>query len=120
MKPFDLEKAKEGAKLCTRDGRPARLLCSDLKDEQFPLAVAITGSDGEEYVTQHSKGGFYRNNGLQDADDLFLAPTKHEGWVNVYKGYKRPQCGAVFATKEEADIEASLGRVACIHIEWEE
>lgn len=29
MIPFDLTKAKEGAKLATRSGRPARIICYD-------------------------------------------------------------------------------------------
>lgn len=32
MKQFDLEAAKKGAKVCTRDGREARILCFDSKN----------------------------------------------------------------------------------------
>lgn len=31
LKPFDLEAAKQGKPVCTRDGRKARIVCFDLK-----------------------------------------------------------------------------------------
>ena len=32
LKPFDLEAAKAGAKVITRDGRPVRIICFDRKN----------------------------------------------------------------------------------------
>lgn len=123
-KPFNLEQARKqnGEGLITRDGRPARIIHWDLKNTEKPIVAIITCFSGEEYTNQFRLDGkFYRDGSGESPCDLFLAPTKHEGWVNVYdSGRQYPQCGAVFATKEEADVEACSGRIACTHIEWEE
>ncbi len=47
FKPFDLEAAKAGAPVMTRDGRPARILAFDLKADEYPIAAAIESYDGE-------------------------------------------------------------------------
>lgn len=129
-KPFNLEQAKaqNGEGLITRDGRPARLLCSDLKNEQFPLAVAVTTSNGNEYVEQYTKEGDCLVGGI-DNDDLFMAPTKHEGWVNVITnpiiGYCEVIRNRIWDTEKEAKenipvmaVEDPL-TITTIHIEWE-
>lgn len=119
MKPFDLEAAKNGAKLITRDGRPARIVCWDRKDEDYPLCALLEDKEGHEQYYSYTKNGRIYLEG-EDEFDLFMAPTKHEGWVNVYKSNQRRCCGAIYATKEEADVEACTTRIACAHIEWTE
>lgn len=41
LKPFDLEKAKQGAKVVTRDGRPVRIICWDKLDDDntYPIVA---------------------------------------------------------------------------------
>lgn len=123
-KPFNLEQAKaqNGEGLITRDGRPARIVCWDRKTtDNYPLVGVVTTSDGTtEYLQSYMPNGRKWGEDDSSRDDLFMAPIKREGWVNVYNGGQYPLCGAVFATKEEADVEACSGRIACIHIEWEE
>lgn len=41
FKPFDLEQAKAGKPVCTRDGRKARIICFDLKNGNHPIVAAI-------------------------------------------------------------------------------
>ena len=62
--------------------------------------------------------------------DLFFAPEKHEGWVNIYKaGVPRNTLGCmvtryvgscIWPTEEEAKTAADAGPIATIKIEWEE
>ena len=52
--------------------------------------------------------------------DLFFAPEKHEGWVNIYPG---PFTGVVvYKTEEDAKHGANADAkvIATIKIEWEE
>ena len=60
--------------------------------------------------------------------DLFMAPEKHEGWVNVYRDADTglPYCGK-FVYSSEADAvthndpaDASDKKVSITKIEWEE
>lgn len=84
MKPFDLEAAKRGAAVCTRNGRPVRIICFDRKDDLLHIVALLEGKNGEICAT-------YPNNGrlcgkINTPGDLMMVAAKHEGWVNVYKG----------------------------------
>ena len=41
MKPFDLELAKKGHPVCTRDGRDARIICYDAKTGEYPIIALV-------------------------------------------------------------------------------
>ena len=112
LKPFDLQQAKDGKPVCTRDGRKSRIICFDVKAKK-PIAALITNDDTEEVH-------FYYDNGRSDQYqeyryDLMMLPEKKEGWVNVYKE-------RIYSTKEEA-IEATYDGatyVDTVKIEWRE
>ena len=46
-KPFDLKQAKAGAKVVTRDGRPARIICWDAVGKYPIIALLDCGKEGE-------------------------------------------------------------------------
>ncbi len=125
MKQFNLEEYLKNPerKVVTRDGRKVnRFLCTDLKSE-FPIAAAVEsckGSYTEELLTYRNNGTFY-NVATIDRRDLFFAPEKHEGWVNVYKAGNTPHSDTcIWPTEEEAKKWANDDYVATIKIEWEE
>lgn len=41
MKDFDLQAAKKGAPVCTRDGHKARIVCFDIRNNDFPIVAVI-------------------------------------------------------------------------------
>jgi hypothetical protein len=47
IKPFDLEAAKNGAPVCTRDGRDVRIVCFDTKGT-YPITYLML-ENGAEY-----------------------------------------------------------------------
>lgn len=51
LKPFDLEAAKAGKPVCTRDGRKARIICFDAKCNK-PI-VALIYDCNKETVLQY-------------------------------------------------------------------
>lgn len=73
-----------------------------------------------------TKGATFTYGGMYAAQLTWtLLKVKKEGWINVYPAngasQGAPICGGcVHATKEKADRDAILDRIACIHIEWEE
>ena len=123
MKQFSLEEylKNPSKKVVTRDGRKVnRFLCTDLKSE-FPIVAAVEsckGSYTEELLTYRNNGTFY-NVATIDRRDLFFAPEKHEGWVNVCKS-QMYRCGLIHNSEEEARRSRGLDAIATVKIEWEE
>ena len=78
MKQFDLEAAKKGARVCTRDGKEARILCFDSKNvgyNETPLPIlADIKCENTFYVFGYQENGLTdensnRNNDLMMADE---------------------------------------------------
>ena len=120
MEQFSLEKylANPSRKVVTRDGRNARIICTDMRDLNFPIIALIeTRPGGEEMTYSYTKDGRYCNT-CPNIFDLFFAPEKHEGWVNVYEeGANRYLEGCIYITKEEAKRMRGYGYITTIKIE---
>lgn len=123
LKPFDLEAAKAGKPVCTRDGRKVRIICFDAKCNK-PI-VALIYDCNKETVLQYLENGRFFVDQI-DKYDLMMFPQKKEGWVNVYKSYnvgkKIPCMASIYPTKEEAKKSSVVGfdYVDTVKIEWEE
>lgn len=69
--PFDIEKAKQGAKVITRDGDDVRILCFDRKSETDPIIALVMGPDDvEEEIVTYTKDGTYYNGDDESFYDL--------------------------------------------------
>jgi len=123
LKEFNLEAAKAGKPVCTRDGRKARIICFDAKCNK-PI-VALIYDCNKETVLQYLENGRFFVDQI-DKYDLMMFPQKKEGWVNVYKSYnvgkKIPCMASIYPTKEEAKKSSVVGfdYVDTVKIEWEE
>ena len=113
LKPFDLEAAKAGKPVCTRDGRKARIICFDAKRKDGKNIMALIPSKeypGFEDLVAYPNNGNYHG-GHENDGDLMMLPEKKEGWVNIYNR-NRPRTSSencyimtgvsVFETKEGA------------------
>ena len=121
MKAFSLEEylKNPSRRVVTKDGRNARIICTDVKN-RYPIAAAVEESECgcSEGVHTYTKDGRFFDN-RPTVSDLFFAPEKHEGWVNVYRDFDDMMCGSVFATEEDAKCKAKIA-IATVKIEWEE
>ena len=123
LKPFDLEAAKAGKPVCTRDGRKARIICFDAKCNK-PI-VALIYDCNKETVLQYLENGRFFVDQI-DKYDLMMFPQKKEGWVNVYKSYNNKYSALlgsayVYKTKGEAELNFDKDNgLAIVKIEWEE
>ena len=124
MEKFNLEKylANPSRKVVTREGRSARIICTDAK-EGYPVValIALEGKHGgyEKPETYTKDGRCYSL--VQTDLDLFFTPEKHEGWTNVYRGLVSGElyCANVYE-REEFAKKAGEGSIATVKIEWEE
>lgn len=69
--PFDIEKAFAGAKVETRGGCPARILCYDKKPEYNPI-LALVNYNGIEIPTSYNADGTYYSSGIVSSRDLVI------------------------------------------------
>ena len=101
-KPFDLEQAKAGKPVCTRDGRKARIICFDAKGDPCPI-IALVEENGIESAYHYDKNG--QNAYNKSKLDLMMLPEKKSGQVNIVIGSNgRPHMGrGIFQSKEEAE-----------------
>ena len=84
LKPFDLEAAKAGKPACTRDGRKARIICFDLKNEEYPIVAAV-GNDSSETLFSYTTNGEIAD-GIESDKDLMMLPEKKEQRSQEYRG----------------------------------
>ena len=123
LKPFDLEEAKAGKPVYTKDGAKVRIICFDAKCDT-PIIALVTTDNGEEITFYYLIDGTFANCENQD-NDLMMLSEKHEGWVNVVKeplGDDTVALGRIFSDHDEA---VKLGKsndkyIATVKIEWEE
>lgn len=74
MTPFNLEQAKTGAAVVTRDGKHVELLKFDMCNNN-PLVGVITKFDGLQYVYTWTRSGSYFDSEEHSMNDLFMAPV---------------------------------------------
>lgn len=91
MRNFDINEAKAGKPVCTRDGRKARIICFDAKgirDDAYIVAL-ITGSDGFEQVLSYdSKGKFkYASDSEHDLMMFEEIDTLPKSWEEFHSLY---------------------------------
>ena len=124
MKPFSLEEYLKdpSRKVVTRDGRPVRIICTDRKGDTPIIALVNDANDGQEYgYAFYSDGKFFRDG--NEESDLFFAPTKHEGWMNLYKKGFGVVIGDLVRDSEEEAKKIAVGDedyITTIKVEWEE
>ena len=118
MKPFNLEEylKNPSKKVVTRDGKDARIICTDRRDLNFPIVALVKSRFTEnESIVCYTKEGKLYDDVLMDVD-LVFAPEKKEGWINIYPD---SSIGGIYTSEEEAKREAH-NTLTTVKIEWEE
>lgn len=120
MKPFNLEEAKAGKSICTRDGAPARIICYDAKGNH-PIIALIEDEEGErEMPRDYTIDGFFNNPNIPSDSDLMMVGDKRKGWINIYKRNLDRTVGYIYRTESDARKNADSNYITSIEIEWEE
>ena len=127
MEKFNLDEylANPSRKVVTRDGRPVKIICTNLKNflGNYSIVAEIEGSGCSEAFTQ---GGEYLI-GSSSQNDLFFAQEKKEGWMTIFRGKYGPYPGKIFNSKEDAEESRRIycrftddPYLATVKVEWEE
>ena len=128
MKQFNLEEylKNPSRKVVTGDGRNARIVCTDVKDDDYPILVLVEqpeNSDHEDVYSYTKDGHYYTSDFLPNENNLFFAPEKHEGWVNLYRDIRDiTYVGGIYISEKEAkeNIYFPSRYITTFKIEWEE
>ena len=122
MKQFNLKEylKNPSRKVITRGGYPATIVSTTFHQENYPVVaeVCFSSYDKKQSYSFTANGLFLDSS--EDSRDLFFAPEKHEGWVNIYPG---PFTGVqVYKSEEDAKhcANADAELIATVKIEWEE
>lgn len=104
----------------TRDGRPARILATDVKGGPYTIAAAIGRKRGcGEYVSAFTSDGCYFE-GKEGENDLVNVPERKSLWFNEYAHRGGSVYGA-YDTRETADdAVAWRDRAAVVELIFED
>ena len=120
MKSFNLEEhlKNPSRKVMTRDGRNVTIHCTNL-DGIFPVVGEIEGWGKSLSYNEYGENSYTESS----ICDLFFAPEKHEGYINIYRDTTGVSSGAVlYDSREDAEkVGKSDGYyVVTAKVEWEE
>lgn len=107
MKPFSLKEylVNPNRKIVTGNGKNVRIICTNAKVSAFhPIITLVEEPNGNECIVPYTNEGHYYSCEPSRVNDLFFAPEKKVGWINIYQGKDGPIVGnIIFASKEEAE-----------------
>ena len=121
MKQFNLKEHLEHPdwEVVTREGKPVRILCTDLDDNDYPVAAVV----GNFHVDKYTAEGLFQA-GKETKYDLFFYFKKIEAWTLFVKCAGNFVLGSIFYdTIEEARRvqESDPDRYGpIVKVEWEE
>ena len=128
MEQFSLQEylKNPSRKVVTGDGRKVKILCTNRKS-LYPIVALVENHDsGNESVCSYIEDGLYSMFSQSEENNLFFAPEKHVGWINIRRsdsnGYYIGQ-SKLYNSKEEADEVAKINDstfIKTLRIEWEE
>ena len=122
MKQFNLDEYLKNPDrhIVTRKGIDAKIICTDGSNKTYPIFALIQNGEGKDVLSFTNEG--MNTEGYESSFDLFFAPEKKEGWVNLFKINSTITTGEVYNTKEEAKsavINSSI-YISTVKVEWEE
>ena len=121
MKAFSLKEylKNPSKRVVTRDGRKVTIHCTNYGSFK-PIIAEI---EGLAYSDSFYPDGKFSSQG-DSWKDIFFAPEKEEGWINIFSGvfHDRVSSYSIFKSKEDAEKfgKGQSDYVTTIKIEWEE
>lgn len=115
MKPFDLEKAKQGAVVVSPINEATGTYLTELKASNgYVFVFLMTNFEGEQYIERATKDGIIAG----QIGELKMEPTKVIRWLNVYPD--GTSVGTLFPSEAEAKNRAKSQTAIQAKVEWEE
>ena len=120
MKPFNLELAKAGRPVVTRDGRKAKIIhINAVSDYPIVALVEYPHPTPHEESHQFREDGCYIDKDIPSNLDLFMVSVKRTGWINVYP-WSTVSPRVVHPSEQSAALNAAKSLIKTVKVEWEE
>lgn len=114
----------------TKDGQPARILCTDAPDREYPVVGYI---GGDSYPSRWTADGRFLSKG-KSACDLENTKVQHEYWINIWEASDgrtylekflglfsgKGETRRFHPSKREAELYAGDGKAIQAKVTWEE
>ena len=119
---FDLAKAKDGAKVVTRDGERARIICYDKVDDtdlEYPIvALIMAGTIKGECMMDYTLKGKWNGDQEKSCKDLMIDESEFEdGDIIAFGDLGFPPIMAIFKGYWKNDInDPGLIYHVCLHM----
>lgn len=102
----------------TRDGKPARIICTD-RVGNYPIIALVQAANQEEVLKYKSDGKFSGSDYAHPADlENIREKFTRTVWLNVYSQGPSGDT-AVHSSREAADRFALEDRIACVAVDLE-
>lgn len=88
LKEFNLEQAKAGAPVCTRDGKPVEIVkFNRICNGRYPIIALVTRykEDPEQIACYYTLRGTFHGNGIPSKMDLMMRSSGRVGYINLFK-----------------------------------
>ena len=125
MKPFNLKEylKNPSKRVVTREGFPATIVSTIWCQSEYPVIAELEWScNNKKQSYAFTVDGRYITSS-EDPRDLFFAPEKKEGWINIFVDFNDDNYPGIriFKSKEEAEEYGKKwsGYITTIKIEWE-
>lgn len=108
---FNIEKAKSGYEVRTRDGRSVRILCFDAMGDYPIVALVKNKNTGKDLVALYTSDGRYAGAETRKKCnyDLVIVSVLRTGFVNIYADcYGERYCTPKIYPCEESAKEGSV------------
>lgn len=76
--PFDVNSARRGEPVSTRDGRAVRIVCWDVKNTDFPILALVMEKDGREHPYQYTADGRVVKGKIRLEGDLVMVSPEEK------------------------------------------
>ena len=123
FRQFNLKEAKAGKSVCTKEGKPVRIISFDKRGLSGPIVALVKNYEDEEMVCLYTAKGECITHKRPELT-LCMTPEKKTMWANIYRNKANNYVfGELYPTKEIAiESKAIMERsyVATVKVEWEE
>ena len=76
MKPFNLEEAKAGKSVCTRDGRRVEILSFDNPNNGYPILARVFSDNTDYNDFMFTQEGYFFNDNREFGADLMMVENE--------------------------------------------